>query len=162
MTEIKVGDALPDASFATMTADGPAPVSSADFFGGKTVALFAVPGAFTPTCHNNHLPSYMGNADALKAKGVDAIACVSVNDPFVLKAWSESTASAADITMLADGSGDFTKAIGMELDLSGHGLGIRSKRYAMLVENGTVKTLLIEDSPGEATKSGADALLATM
>ena len=159
---IQTGDKLPEATFATMTADGPKPMTTSEVFGGKTVALFAVPGAFTPTCHLNHLPSFLGNADTLKAKGVDAICCVSVNDPFVLGAWAEATASGDDITMLADGSGMFTKDIGMELDLTERGLGVRSKRYAMLVEDGTVKTLLVEDNPGEAVKSTADALLDAM
>lgn len=159
---IQTGDHLPEASFGTMTADGPKPMTTAELFGGKTVAVFAVPGAFTPTCHMNHLPSFMAKADALKAKGIEATYCIAVNDPFVLGAWSDSTASGEDITMLADGSGDFTKAIGMELDLSGHGLGLRSKRYAMLVDDGVVKVLLVEDNPGEAVKSTADALLDAM
>jgi len=162
MAEIKVGDALPDATFTAMTDDGPAPRTTAEAFGGKTVALFAVPGAFTPTCHNSHLPGFLAQADALKAKGVDEIACISVNDAFVLDAWAKATAASPDIQMLADGSGAFTAATGMELDLTERGLGVRSKRYAMLVEDGTVKTLLIEDAPGEAVKSSADALLAAM
>lgn len=162
MAEIKVGDTLPEATFTVMTDDGPSPRTSAEVFGGKTVAVFAVPGAFTPTCHNSHLPSFLDQADALRAKGVDSIACISVNDIFVLDAWGKATASAPDIQMLADGSGDFTAATGMELDLTERGLGVRSKRYAMLVEDQTVKTLLIEDAPGEAVKSSADALLAAM
>jgi len=162
MAEIKVGDALPEATFTTMTDQGPTPRTTAEAFGGKTVALFAVPGAFTPTCHMNHLPTFLAQADALKAKGVDEIACISVNDVFVLDAWAKATTAKDDIQMLADGSGDFTKATGMELDLTERGLGVRSKRYAMLVENGTVKTLLVEDNPGEAVKSTADALLAAM
>jgi len=159
---IKTGDRLPEATFATMTADGPKPMTTSEAFGGKTVAVFAVPGAFTPTCHLNHLPTYMAQADELKARGAEATYCIAVNDPFVLGAWSDATASGDDITMLADGSGEFTKAIGMELDLNGHGLGMRSKRYAMLVEDGVVKTLLVEDNPGEADKSTAESLLAAM
>lgn len=162
MAEIKVGDTLPDATFTTMTDQGPTPRTTKEAFGGKTVALFAVPGAFTPTCHNNHLPSYLTQADALRAKGVDEIACISINDVFVLDAWAKATTAKPDIQMLADGSGDFTKAAGMELDLTERGLGVRSKRYAMLVEDGTVKTLLIEDNPGEATQSNAESLLAAM
>ena len=162
MAEIKVGDKLPDATFTSMTDDGPAPRTTAETFGGKTVAVFAVPGAFTPTCHNSHLPSFLDQADALRAKGVNEIACISVNDVFVLDAWAKATTASPDILMLADGSADFTKATGMELDLTERGLGVRSKRYAMLVEDGTVKTLLIEDAPGEAVKSSADALLAAM
>ncbi|MCL4131252.1 UNVERIFIED_CONTAM: hypothetical protein GTU68_035453 [Idotea baltica] len=145
-----------------MTDQGPTPRSTKEAFGGKTVALFAVPGAFTPTCHMNHLPSFLAQADALRAKGVDEIACVSINDVFVLDAWAKATTAKSDIQMLADGSGDFTKAIDMELDLTERGLGVRSKRYAMLVEDGTVKQLLVEDNPGEAVKSTADALLAAM
>lgn len=162
MSEIKVGDVLPEANFTVMTADGPAGRTGSDIFKGRTVAVFAVPGAFTPTCHNNHLPSFMDKADELKAKGVDEIACVAVNDAFVLGAWSKATASGEDITMLADGDGIFTKDIGMGLDLTGHGLGHRSKRYAMLVTDGVVKALMVEDSPGKAEKSNADALLAAM
>ncbi len=159
---IQTGDRLPDATFATMTADGPKPVTTAEAFEGKTVAVFAVPGAFTPTCHLNHLPSFMDKADELRARGAEKTYCIAVNDPFVLGAWSDATMSGDDITMLADGSAAFTKAIGMELDATGHGLGIRSKRYAMLVEDGVVRTLLVEDNPGEADKSTAGALLAAM
>jgi len=162
MTEIKVGDTLPETTFTMMTDDGPAPRTTAEIFGGKTVALFAVPGAFTPTCHNSHLPGFLAQADALREKGVDAIACLSVNDVFVMDAWGKATTATPDIQMLADGSGDFTAAMGMELDLTERGLGVRSKRYAMLVKDGTVATLLIEDAPGEAVKSSADALLAAM
>jgi len=159
---IKTGDRLPEATFSTMTADGPKPMTTSEAFGGKTVAVFAVPGAFTPTCHLNHLPTYLAKADELRTRGAEATYCIAVNDPFVLGAWSDATASGEDITMLADGSGEFTKAIGMDLDLSGHGLGMRSKRYAMLVEDGVVKTLLVEDNPGEAVKSTADSLLDAM
>lgn len=162
MAEIKTGDALPEATFTTMTDEGPMPRSTRDAFGGKKVALFAVPGAFTPTCHMNHLPGFLAQAEALRAKGVDEIACVSVNDVFVLDAWAKATTAKPDIQMLADGSGDFTRALGMELDLTERGLGVRSKRYAMLVDDGVVKTLLVEDNPGEAVKSTADALLAAM
>lgn len=159
---IKTGDRLPEATFSTMTADGPKPMTTSEAFGGKTVAVFAVPGAFTPTCHLNHLPTYLARADELRARGAEATYCIAVNDPFVLGAWADATASGDDITMLADGSGDFTRAIGMDLDLSGHGLGLRSKRYAMLVEDGVVKTLLVEDNPGEAVKSTAESLLDAM
>ena len=162
MAEIKVGDALPEATFTVMTDEGPGPRTTAEFFGGKTVALFAVPGAFTPTCHMNHLPSFLAQADALKAKGVDEIACISINDAFVLDAWAKATTAKGEIEMLADGSGAFTAATGMELDLTERGLGVRSKRYAMLVEDGKVSKLMVEDNPGEAVKSTADALLAAM
>lgn len=159
---ISEGDKLPDASFTIMGDEGPTGATTADVFGGKKVVLFGVPGAFTPTCHSNHLPTFLARRDDLMAKGVDTIACVSVNDIFVLNAWSKATASNGDIMMLADGSGDFVSKTGMELDLTERGLGVRSKRFVALVEDGTVKTLLVEDNPGEAEQSTADALLATM
>ncbi len=162
MAAIKAGDKLPDATFGVMTADGPAQASTAEVFNNKTVAVFAVPGAFTPTCHMTHLPGFLANADALRAKGVDQIACISVNDVFVLDAWAKDTTAGSDIQMLADGSAAFTSAIGMELDLTERGLGIRSKRYAMLVKDGMVESFLIDDNPGEASKSSAEALLATL
>jgi len=157
---IKVGDTLPEASFVVMGADGPEAVTTAEFFGGKTVALFAVPGAFTPTCHLKHVPSYVNNADALRAKGVDAIACISVNDPFVLKAWAEATgAGTAGITMLADAEASFTKAIGLDFSAAAVGLIARSQRYAMVVKDGKVDVLNIEGSPGEALTSTGEAIL---
>ena len=156
---IKVGDKLPDATFMTMSADGPKPMTTAEMFDGKKVALFAVPGAFTPTCHAKHVPSYVGNHDALKAKGVDTIACTSVNDVFVLNEWSKATGSAGKITMLADGGAAFVKAIGLDVDLSANGLGVRSRRYAMLVKDGVVKALNVEDAPGKMEKSSAEELL---
>jgi peroxiredoxin len=156
---IKVGDSLPEATFRVMTADGPAPRSTADIFGGKKVVLFAVPGAFTPTCHRNHLPGFAAHAAEIKAKGVDEIAVVAVNDVFVMDAWAKATGAADRITFLSDGSADFTKAIGLSLDASAGGLGIRSKRYSMVVENSVVKSLAIEESPGKVETSGADALL---
>ena len=159
---IKAGDTLPDATFSVMGADGPKPVTSDELFAGKKVVLFGVPGAFTPTCSMNHLPGFLDNADAFKAKGIDTIAVVSVNDPFVMGAWAKSTAGEGKITYLADGSATFTKAVGLTLDLVERGLGVRSQRYAMLVDNKVVKTLNIEDSPGMAETSGADALLKTL
>jgi peroxiredoxin len=159
---ISEGDRLPDATFTVMGDEGPKEATTADVFGGKKVVLFGVPGAFTPTCHSNHLPTFLAKREELMAKGVDTIACVSVNDVFVLNAWSKATTAEGDIVMLADGSGDFTKKAGWELDLTERGLGVRSKRYVALVEDGTVKTLLVEDNPGEAEQSTADALLATM
>jgi peroxiredoxin len=155
---ISVGERVPAATFRMMTPDGPAPKTSDDIFKGKKVVLFAVPGAFTPTCHKNHMPGFVKNADAIKAKGIDTIAVTAVNDGFVMDAWKK--ASAADkIEFLADGNGDFAKAIDLTLDGSGNGLGIRSKRYSMLVDDGVVKTLNIEEAPGKADASGADALL---
>jgi peroxiredoxin len=133
---IQKGDSLPDATFTVMTADGPAPKTTKEIFGGRKVVLFAVPGAFTPTCHKNHMPGYVTNAEAIKAKGVDAIAVTGVNDVFVMNAWAEATGGKGLIEFLADGSGAFAKAVGLDLDLSQRGLGIRSKRYAMVVEDG--------------------------
>ena len=155
---IKVGDKLPQATFRVMTADGPAAKTTDDLFKGKKVVLFAVPGAFTPTCHKNHLPGYVQNAGAIKAKGIDTIAVTAVNDGFVMDAWKKAS-SADSVEFLADGNGDFAKAIDLTLDASGNGLGLRSKRYSMLVEDGVVKKLNIEDAPGKAEVSGADALL---
>lgn len=158
---IKVGDTLPNITFRVMTADGPKPRPAEEVFKGKKVVLFAVPGAFTPTCSNNHLPGFVNNAAAIKAKGIDAIAVTAVNDPFVMGAWKKAAGS-DDIEFLADGSADFAKAIGLELDASGLGLGIRSKRYCMVVDDGVVKSLAIEDSPGKADASGAEALLKSL
>jgi peroxiredoxin len=159
---ISTGDKLPDATFKQMTADGPQETTTQDYFGGRKVALFAVPGAFTPTCHNTHVPGFLNNADAFKAKGVDAVACVSVNDAFVMGAWAKASGAEGVIDFLADGSADFTKAIGLELDASGLGLGIRSQRYAMLVDDGTVSQLIVESAPGQAVESSAEGLLATL
>ena len=156
---IAVGARLPDVTFKVVTAEGPKDMKTADIFGGKTVALFAVPGAFTPTCHAKHVPSYVANHDALKAKGVDTIACTSVNDPFVLAEWSKATASQGKITMLADGGAAFTKAIGLEIDLTANGLGLRSRRYSMLVKDGVVTALNVEDSPGKMEKTSAEELM---
>ena len=156
---IKVGDRLPNATFRVMTPDGPKPKTTDEVFKGKKIVLFAVPGAFTPTCHKNHLPGFIKNADAIKGKGIDAIAVTSVNDPFVQDAWKKATDPDNKIEFLSDGNADFAKALGLELDASANGLGMRSKRYSMLVENGVVKSLNIEDAPGKADISGADALL---
>jgi peroxiredoxin len=156
---IKVGDRLPEAKFRVMTAEGPGWKSTDEVFKGKTVVLFAVPGAFTPTCHKNHLPGFVQNADAIKAKGVDAIAVTAVNDGFVMDAWKKASGAEGKVEFLADGNGDFAKAIDMTLDASANGLGIRSKRYSMVVEDGVVKKLNVEEAPGKADLSGADALL---
>ncbi|MDQ2893225.1 MAG: peroxiredoxin [Pseudomonadota bacterium] len=157
---INVGDKLPSATLAKVTADGPDNVSTDEFFAGRTVALFAVPGAFTPTCSAKHLPGYVDRNDDLKAKGVDEIACVSVNDAFVMGAWAKS-ADAGNVTMLADGNGDFAEAIGLTMDGSKFGLGQRSQRYSMLVEDGVVKQLNVE-APGEFKVSSAEHLLSEM
>jgi len=156
---IKVGDRLPNTTFRVMTPEGPKPKTTEEVFKGKKVVLFAVPGAFTPTCHKNHLPGFVKNAEAIKGKGIDSIAVTSVNDPFVQDAWKKASDPDNKIDFLADGSGDFAKAVGMELDASANGLGMRSKRYCMVVEDGVVKTLNIEDAPGKADVSGAENLL---
>ncbi|CAG9463274.1 unnamed protein product [Pedinophyceae sp. YPF-701] len=156
---IAVGDKMPDASFAYFDANGDMQsVSTSELFGGKKVVLFAVPGAFTPTCSMQHLPGFINSADDLKAKGVDTIACVSVNDPFVMRAWGKEVGAGDKVMMLADGSGLFAKAIGCELDLTDKGLGMRSCRYAMLVDDGTVKVANVEDG-GAFTISGAEKIM---
>ena len=156
---IKVGDKLPEATFMTMGASGPEPKTTADLFGGKTVALFAVPGAFTPTCSAKHLPGFLDKGAALKAKGVDAIACTSVNDVFVMSAWAKSKDVGDQVIMLADGNGAFTKAIGLELDGSKFGMGSRSQRYSMVVKDGVVDKLNVEEG-GAFEVSSADYMLA--
>jgi glutaredoxin/glutathione-dependent peroxiredoxin len=157
---IKVGDRVPSVTLRFLTKDGMQQVSSDDFFKGKKVVLFAVPGAYTRTCSQRHLPSYVTNAAALKAKGADTIACIAVNDAFVMDAWGREH-GADQIVMLGDGSGDFTKAIGLDLDRISAGMGIRSQRYAMLVEDGVVKALNVEPS-GEYGVSSAESMLATL
>ncbi len=156
---IAVGDKLPQTVFRVMTADGPQPRTTEELFKGRKVVLFAVPGAFTPTCQNNHLPGYLKNADAIKAKGVDAIAVTGVNDVFVMNAWNKANNAEGKIEFLADGNGDFAKAIGLSMDGSGFGLGIRSQRYSMIVNDGVVEAINVEDAPGKADISGADALI---
>jgi glutaredoxin/glutathione-dependent peroxiredoxin len=155
---IQVGDRLPQATFMTPTAEGPAPISTDEVFKGKRVALFAVPGAFTPTCSAKHLPGFKEQADALKAKGVDTIACVSVNDVFVMKAWAKDQGIGDEILMLADGNGDFTKALGLELNATKFGMGSRSQRYSLIANDGVVEMLNIE-AAGEFRVSSADYLL---
>jgi peroxiredoxin len=157
---IKVGDKLPNVTFRVMTADGPKPKTTDEVFKGKKVALFAVPGAFTPTCSNLHMPSFLNNLDGFKKKGVDTVAVTSVNDAFVMKKWAEASGADGKIDFLADGSADFAKAVDMVLDASAGGLGIRSKRYSMLVEDGVVKQVNVEDAPGKCDISGGQALLA--
>lgn len=159
---ITVGDRLPKARFMIMTASGPEPKMTDEIFAGKTSALFAVPGAFTPTCHRNHLPGFVENAEAFLAKGVDQIVCTSTDGVFVLAAWANATGAAGKISFISDGNGDFARALGLDLDGSANNTGIRSRRYAMLVEDGVVKALNIEDSPGKAEISSASALLAGM
>ncbi len=158
---ISVGDKLPDSMFKVMGKSGPEDVSVSDFFGGKTVALFSVPGAFTPTCTNDHVPGYLAKLNDLKAKGVDAVACLAVNDVFVMGAWSKATGADNKITFLADGNGEFAKATGLDLDLTAGGLGLRSQRFAMVVEDGTVKVLNVEKDTS-LDVSSAESLLAAL
>ena len=155
---IAVGDKLPDATFMEPTAEGPRPVNATDYFAGKRVALFSVPGAFTPTCSAKHLPGFVEQADAIKAKGVDAIACTAVNDAFVMGAWGKANGVDDKVTMLADGNGDFAKAIGLEMDGSKFGMGARGQRFAMVVNDGTVEQLHVE-APGEYRVSSAEYML---
>lgn len=157
---IETGQSLPDATFMTMGEDGPAPMSSSDLFAGKRVVLFAVPGAYTPTCSAKHLPGFKDHAAALTAKGVDTIACTSVNDVFVMDAWGKQQ-EADGVVMLADGNGAFAKSIGLELDASGFGMGTRSQRYAMVVNDGKLEQLFVE-GPGEFKVSSAEHVLANL
>ena len=158
---IKVGDTRPSATFMTFPAEGPAPLTSDELFKGKTVALFAVPGAFTPTCSAKHLPGFKDKAGDLKSKGVDTIACVSVNDVFVMKAWAKDQGIGEEIMMLADGNGDFTKALGLELNASKFGMGSRSQRYSLIANDGVVEQLNVE-AGGEFKVSSADYMLAQL
>ncbi len=156
---IKVGDKLPSATFRVMTAEGPKPKTTDDIFKGKKVALFAVPGAFTPTCSNLHMPSFLNNLDAFKKKGIDTVAVTAVNDAFVMKKWAEATGGDGKIEFLADGSADFAKGVDMVLDATAGGLGIRSKRYSMLVDDGVVKKVNIEEAPGKCELTNGQTLL---
>jgi len=155
---IAIGDKLPQIDFLTMTGDGQQKVSTDVIFTGRKVVLFAVPGAFTPTCSMNHLPGYLNNIDAIRAKGVDTIACISVNDVYVVDAWAKHAGVDGKIVMLADGNGDFARAVGLNRDFTAAGMGERSKRYSMIVENGVVKVLNVEDKPG-VNVSGAETIL---
>jgi peroxiredoxin len=155
---INVGDRIPSGTLKQMTKDGPANLTTDQLFAGRKVVLFSVPGAFTPTCHARHLPGFVEKYDAMKAKGVDAIACLAVNDVFVMDAWGKASGVGDRILMLADGNAEFTKALGLELDASGFGMGTRGKRFAMIVEDGVVKQLNVE-SAGEFRVSAADYVL---
>ncbi|MDZ4730985.1 MAG: peroxiredoxin [Xanthomonadales bacterium] len=157
---IKVGDKIPAVNLNVMTETGPSAVATEEFFGGKKVVLFSVPGAFTPTCSAKHLPGFVNHADEILAKGVDAIACVSVNDVFVMNAWAKS-ASADKLHMLADGNGEFAKALGLQLDASGFGMGQRSQRFALVADDGVVTGLFVE-APGEFRVSSAEHVLASL
>src|SRR5690606_29726824 len=155
---IAVGEKLPDAKFKTMTADGAKELSTADIFGGKKVVLFGVPGAFTPTCSNNHLPGYLENFDAIKARGVDTIAVIATNDVHVMGAWARFTGGEGKLLYLADGSGDFARATGLDVDLSQAGMGLRNKRFSLIAEEGMVKTINVESKPGVNKSSTARTL----
>jgi peroxiredoxin len=155
---IQVGEHLPQATFRVKGPDGPVARTTDDVFKGRRVVLIGVPGAFTPSCHRNHLPGYVQNRAEILGKGVDAIAVTSVNDVFVLDAWSKASA-AEGLEFLADGNADFAKAVGLDMDGTGFGLGIRSKRYSMLVDDGVVRLLNVEESPSKAEASGAEAIL---
>jgi glutaredoxin/glutathione-dependent peroxiredoxin len=155
---IKVGDTIPEGNFVEMTAEGPQGITTSDYFKGKRVALFSVPGAYTPTCSAKHLPGFVEKADALKAKGVDEIACTAVNDAFVMGAWGKVNGVEGKVTMLADGNGDFVKALGLEMDGSKFGMGQRGQRFAMVVKDGVVEQLHVE-APGEFRVSAAEYVL---
>ncbi len=157
---IAQGDRIPAASLQRFD-DGPKPVSTAELFGGKRVALFAVPGAFTPTCSERHLPDFVQEFDAIRAKGVDTIACMSVNDAFVMDAWGKSQSVPDGLLMLADGNAEFSRALGLEMDAEKYGMGVRSKRFAMIVNDGVVEHLAVE-APGEYKVSSAEAILAAL
>jgi peroxiredoxin len=158
---IAAGDRVPDVEVREVTADGPKPVRTGDVLGKGKVVLFAVPGAFTPTCSDYHLPGFVLRADELKAKGVSTIACIAVNDPFVLGAWARDRGVGDTLVMLSDGNGEFTKAMGLELDGSGFGLGMRSQRYAAVLDDGVVTNLLLESGPG-LTVSSAESVLESL
>ena len=155
---IKVGDKIPSATLTTMTAEGPKPISTDELFKGKKVVLFAVPGAFTPTCSAKHLPGFVQNAETIKAKGVDTIACLSVNDAFVMNAWGKDQKVGDKVMMLADGNADFSKAVGLTMDGTGYGMGTRAQRYAMVVQDGVIKALNVE-APGAFEVSSAESIL---
>ena len=155
---IKVGDKVPSVKLKHKTDDGVKDITTDELFAGKKVVLFALPGAFTPTCSAKHVPGFVTNIDALKAKGVDTVACLSVNDAFVMSAWGKDQNVGEKIMMLADGNGDFTKAVGLTMDGTGYGMGLRSQRYAMVVDNGVIKKLHVE-APGAFEVSSAEAVL---
>jgi peroxiredoxin len=155
---IKVGDKIPSVSLKTMDKDGMQTLSTDDIFKGKKVVLFALPGAFTPTCSAKHLPGFVSNAEAIRKKGVDTIACLSVNDAFVMDAWGKAQNAGDKVLMLADGNADFSKAVGLTMDGTGYGMGLRASRYAMVVDNGVVKALNVE-APGAFEVSSAEAIM---
>jgi len=155
---IKIGERMPAGTFKVMSEKGPTDLSSADLFGGKRVVLFAVPGAFTPTCDARHLPGYLEHFEALRAKGIDTVACLAVNDVFVMNAWGKAGNALGKVMMLADGNGEYTRALGLELDARGFGMGERAKRFAMVIEDGVLRQLHVE-APGQFKVSAADYVL---
>ena len=159
---IKEGDILPDATFHVLTADGPAPRKSDEIFANRKVVLIGVPGAFTPTCSMNHLPGFIDNAEAMKAKGIDEVLVTGVNDVFVMGAWAKHTGGEGKVTYLADGSADFAKAMGLTLDLGERGLGTRSQRYAMVIDDGVVKKLAVEPNPADADKTKVEHIVSAL
>ena len=159
---IKPGDKLPDATLMHLTDAGPAPISTEELFSGKTVALFAVPGAFTPTCSNQHLPGFIEKSEELRAAGVDTIVCMSVNDAFVMGAWGKQQGAAGKVMMVGDGNAELTQKMGLSVDSSGFGMGTRSVRFSMIVRDGVLETLNIEQNPGQAVDSGAENLLSQL
>ena len=159
---IEIGHRLPDGTFTVMGEEGPAPKSVADVFEGRTVVLFAVPGAFTPTCHRNHMPGFVQSLEAFREKGIDAVACLSTNDVFVLDQWADATGAKGRIEMLADGNADYVRLVGLDLDASAFGLGIRAHRFAMLVEDRVVKDLVVEPNAAEVGIASAESMLAKL
>jgi glutaredoxin/glutathione-dependent peroxiredoxin len=156
---IQIGAKVPSLKIRKVTPTGVDEVSTDDFFGGRKVVLFSLPGAFTPTCSNSHLPGYVANAESIKKRGVDEIACLSVNDAHVMRAWAEKQGATGVVTMLADGNAEFTRALGLDIDLSVAGMGVRGKRAALVVEDGVVRSIEVEAKPGEVTGSGAESCL---
>jgi peroxiredoxin len=159
---IKVGDRVPAGTFGTMKGEGPGSITTDELFKGKRVVLFSVPGAFTPTCSKTHLPGFVQNASALKDKGIDTIACMAVNDVFVMDAWGKGAGAPGKVLMLADGNATYTKALGLELDAAGFGMGIRGQRFALVVKDGVVEKLMLEPSAGQCTISGGESVLSSL
>ena len=159
---IKVGDKVPAGTFGIMKSEGPGSMTADELFSGKTVVLFSVPGAFTPTCSKTHLPGFVQSAAALKAKGIDTVACMAVNDVFVMDAWGKGAGAPGKVVMLADGNATYTKALGLELDASGFGMGTRGQRFALVVKNGVVDKVMVEPSAGQCTISGGESVLQSL
>jgi glutaredoxin/glutathione-dependent peroxiredoxin len=159
---IKVGDRVPAGTFGIMKSEGPGSMTTDELFKGKRVVLFSVPGAFTPTCSKTHLPGFVENASALKSKGIDAVACMAVNDVFVMDAWGKNAGAQGKVLMLADGNATYTKALGLELDASGFGMGTRGQRFALVVKDGVVEKVAVEPSAAQCTISGGESILSSL